>query len=292
MTLFRRRLLSPFCILTSLLVLSALVGASAQTGDIHFDTLQQRLVRDGFSQARINEIYSNPQVFFETRAISRFLVHRESTLNYDQFVSDYAIKRARGYLKKHGTALERTEQKYGVDKEVITAIILVETQLGNSLGKTSVLNILSTMGALDAPEVREMFWKKVSKTTQTSRSRFESWSERKSKWAYGELKAFLKYTAKEKIDPATVYGSYAGAMGIAQFIPSSVLAYGKDGNGNGRIDLFEHDDAIASIANYLKRFGWHTAIDKKKAEKVIFRYNRSSYYVDTILKISEILKTG
>jgi membrane-bound lytic murein transglycosylase B len=79
-------------------------------------------------------------------------------------------------------------------------------------------------------------------------------------------------------------------MGIAQFLPSSILAYAKDGNNDGRIDLFNHSDAIASIAGYLKNYGWHPGIDGKKAYKIVYRYNRSSYYVNTVLKIAELLK--
>ena len=87
-----------------------------------------------------------------------------------------------------------------------------------------------------------------------------------------------------------VNGSYAGALGIAQFIPSSIQAFGKDGNNDGCIDLFDHADAIASIAHYLKHYGWHSAIDPKSARKVIYHYNHSSYYVDTVLKITGLLK--
>ncbi|MBW1751677.1 MAG: lytic murein transglycosylase, partial [Deltaproteobacteria bacterium] len=79
-------------------------------------------------------------------------------------------------------------------------------------------------------------------------------------------------------------------LGIAQFMPSSILAYAKDGNNDGQIDLFNHADAITSIASYLKHFGWHPGIDKKGAKKVIYRYNKSNYYVDAILKISVLLK--
>ena len=116
-------------------------------------------------------------------------------------------------------------------------------------------------------------------------------SRRRSKWAYAELKAFLTYAYKEGFDPAEIPGSFAGAMGYAQFMPSSILAYGKDGNGDGTVDLLTHPDAMASIANYLKRHGWRPGISRKKKEKVIYHYNHSEYYVKTILKIAERLKS-
>ena len=79
-------------------------------------------------------------------------------------------------------------------------------------------------------------------------------------------------------------------MGIPQFIPSNIMAYATDGNMDGRIDLFEHADAIASIANFLKQCGWHPGIKGEKAQKVIRQYNSSSYYIDAILKVAEMLK--
>jgi membrane-bound lytic murein transglycosylase B len=84
-------------------------------------------------------------------------------------------------------------------------------------------------------------------------------------------------------------GSYAGALGIAQFMPTSIQAYARDGDADNRIDLYTHEDAIFSVANYLKNSGWKPGIGREKAEKVIFQYNRSRYYVDTIWKIRESL---
>ena len=95
----------------------------------------------------------------------------------------------------------------------------------------------------------------------------------------------------EGVDPVGINGSYAGAMGIAQFMPSNIITLAQDGNQDGRIDLFTHDDAIASIANYLKHYGWYPGIDGEKAYKVLYRYNHSKYYVDTLLKIAGLLKS-
>ena len=100
----------------------------------------------------------------------------------------------------------------------------------------------------------------------------------------------MQYTEREKIDPSHVRGSYAGALGISQFMPSNILIFAEDGDNDGRIDLFTHADAIASVANYLKRHGWHPGIGKEKAYKVVWSYNHSNYYVDIIFKISDLLK--
>lgn len=272
------------------LLLSAEPPALAINSEPYFTALQTRLIQDGFDKGRIKELYGKSQVYFETKGVSRFIMHREATLNYNQFSSPVSIRKARQYMQKHQSILVSTSKSYGVDQEIITAIILVESQLGKFLGGPSTVNMLSTMASLYDSNVRDMFWNETLKSQKLSRKRYEKWARKKSGWAYSELKAFLKYTARENIDPLTVYGSYAGALGIAQFMPSSILAYAKDGNNDGQVDLFNHADAIASIASYLKHFGWHTGIDEKSAKKVIYRYNKSDYYVDAILKISALLK--
>jgi len=262
----------------------------AKNSHTYFDTLQESLIKDGFDKNTIIKLYSNPKVYFETKKASGFLSHRESVLNYDQFALPKNIRKSRKYMTKHEPDLLKAERIYGVDKEIITAIILIETRLGKILGGPSVLNMLSTLASLKDPDVRNMFWEKVSKSTDFTKKKFQNWAQRKSKWAYNELKAFLTYTAREKIDPVRINGSYAGAMGIAQFMPSNILIFAKDGNNDGRVDLFNHSDAITSIASYLKHYGWHNGITKKGAYDVIYHYNHSRQYVDAVLKVAALLK--
>jgi membrane-bound lytic murein transglycosylase B len=86
-----------------------------------------------------------------------------------------------------------------------------------------------------------------------------------------------------------MHGSFAGALGIAQFVPSSVLRFAKDGNRDGQTNLFDHEDAIESISNYLKQHGWRPSLTRNEAFRVILYYNNSKYYAETILKVSERL---
>jgi membrane-bound lytic murein transglycosylase B len=166
----------------------------------------------------------------------------------------------------------------------------VETRLGEYVGSGSILNTLSTMAALSDPQVLEAFWEKVPAERRLERTAFEKKAKQKSGWAYDELKALLKYAKRENLSPETIVGSFAGAMGIAQFMPSNILAYGQDGNGDGRINLYEDADAIYSIAAYLKNYGWKPGIDRKQASKVVYHYNHSKYYVNAILKIADLLE--
>ncbi len=274
------------------LLAAGLAGAPALHADITrpFSSLKKKLIADGFDPRTVERLYGDPRVRADVTTVRLFFRHREAKLDYGRFTTPRAIRKASAYLKTHEKTLNAVEKRYGVDKTVITAILLVETHLGTSVGRRSTLNTLSTLAALADADIRDAFHKAVSKQVPIDRKAFEAWARKKSRWAYKELTAFIQYTLRENLDPASITGSYAGALGIAQFMPTSILAYAQDGNRDGRIDLFHHADAAASIAGYLKRFGWRPGIDRKKAAKVIFMYNRSTYYVDTILKIRDLLK--
>jgi len=266
-------------------------GATAKNNADQFQTLQKKLIEDGFNSDKITSLYSRPQVFFETDGVTLLFTYSEAKVDYDQFANDWSISKARKYMEGHREDLDRVEKAYGVDSRVITAILLVETGLGTTVGTRSTLNSLSTLASLMYPNVRSTFYKKIPDAKRPPRKKFEKTAKRRSKWAYAELKAFLKYAYQEGFDPAEMPGSFAGAMGYAQFMPSNILAYGKDGNNDGTIDLMTHPDSMASIANFLKRHGWRPGISRKKQEKVIYHYNHSEYYVKTILKIAERLKS-
>jgi membrane-bound lytic murein transglycosylase B len=285
-TTFRQVMMYPVIFL----LLTVPAVSLAEAAESRFDVLQGRLVADGFDATMLSRLYQSGQVDFDVKGVSLFFRHQEGTLNYDQFLSERNIERAQNYLAAHESEFEKVEKSFGVERQVIAAIILVETKLGQYLGDRTVFNTLSTMAALADAPLREYFWSRLPEDRRLSKKEYEEKANRKSDWAYKELKAFLTYAGREKIDPLATAGSYAGAFGICQFLPSSILAYGQDGNEDGRIDLFDHADAIASIARYLKNYGWHPGIQREAAYKAIWNYNRSSYYVNTVLKVAERLK--
>ncbi len=262
---------------------------SASVPESPFAPVKSLLIRDGFDPSKIERLFGDPRIEPAFRSVSLFFVHSEARLNYDQFTTEESIRKARDYVRKHHDKLTTAEKTYGVDKNVITAILLVETRLGTVTGSSPILNTLATMASLKDPDRRETLFQNITNPNRLPRETFEKQADRRWNWAYDQLKAFLQYTERENMDPLAISGSYAGALGIAQFLPTSILAYAKDGNGDGRIDLFDHADAIASVANYLKTFGWKPGVSREKAEKAVFAYNRSSYYVNTILTIKDLL---
>jgi membrane-bound lytic murein transglycosylase B len=284
---------SVFCLVLigSIVVLStSMVHAAQSDRDLYFISLEKRLVTDGFNAAKIDALFQRPDITFQTRNVSLFFILRKGKMDHSHYTDTKSIQKAKNYMHKHQTDLDRIETTAGVQKTVVTAIILVETRLGTTVGKSSVFNSLSSIAALDNPTARDKVWKSLDDNADLTRQTFDKKAKQKSSWAYRELKAFLKYTAKENIDPLTIKGSFAGAMGIPQFMPTNIEPYGKDGSGDGTIDLFNHADAQASVANFLKKHGWKPGSDRKKQKKVIHHYNHSDDYVDSILKISDLLK--
>ncbi|WP_339516505.1 lytic murein transglycosylase B [Pseudomonas sp. RL_15y_Pfl2_60] len=146
------------------------------------------------------------------------------------FITDSRIARGVDFWRQHEAALARAEKEYGVPAQYIVAIIGVETFYGGNTGSFRVLDALSTL-AFDYPP-RAPFFRK-------------------------ELREFLMLSREEQVDPITLKGSYAGAMGLPQFMPSSFRAYAVDFDGDGHINIWSNpDDAIGSVASYFKRHGW------------------------------------
>lgn len=291
-SLFRRNTWKRLLLLLGIVVMCSFMLESLTRSETidPFAALKTRLIKDGFDRILIRSFYSRPEVGFDKRCVSAYFLHREGTLDYSQFLTQSSIDRAIDYLGQHQGVLKQARSVYGVEEEVIGAIILVESRLGTLIGKRLVLNTLSTFAVLDDKDSRDSLWHSYLKDkTDRSKRQFDSWASRKSTWAYNELKAYLKYVKAEGLDPFSMRGSYAGALGIAQFMPSSVLEFARDGNRDGRIDLRDHDDAIESIANYLNRHGWGPTLSHDKAFRILLRYNDSKYYAETILKVAERL---
>jgi membrane-bound lytic murein transglycosylase B len=134
------------------------------------------------------------------------------------------------FLRAHAAALARAEREYGVPPAIVTAIIGVETLYGRNTGSHRVIDALSTL-AFDYP--------------------------RRAAFFRDELKQFLLLARAEGISPLAPRGSFAGAIGVPQFMPGSVRRYAIDFDADGHIDLWNSaDDAIGSVANYLARHDW------------------------------------
>lgn len=201
---------------------------------------------------------------------------------YAHFLQSNSIKRAYRFGKKWRTVLKKAAKKYKVDKEVILAILLVETRFGAFTGKYPVASVFASIYVdskklLDAAKLSEAMKKRVI---------------RKQNWAKNELQALFRMNRHNHDKLLTLKGSYAGAFGLCQFLPSSYLSYSKKAFGKGSANLFYEPDAIYSVANYLKGNGYRKGrmLASKRNYQAIFRYNNSNVYVDTVIGVAKKIR--
>lgn len=176
------------------------------------------------------------------------------------FVTPERVQKGVEFWQRHAETLTRAEQTYGVPAEMIVAILGVETKYGANRGRLRVVDSLATL-AFDYPP-RAPFFRK-------------------------ELREFLTLAKENGLDPLATYGSYAGAMGYPQFMPSSWRALAVDFDGDGRRDLIDDpEDAIGSIANYFRANGWKTG------EAVVARARIVSQDYDGIVNNKDLAPTS
>lgn len=189
--------------------------------------------RHGFKEAELERIFSQVQLRPAIiDAISRPATSKPWYEFRPLFVNPKRIAGGVDFWNRHAATLERARREFGVPEEIITAVIGVETTYGVQTGKHRVLDALTTL-AFDYPKRAEFF--------------------------RGELEQYLLLGREQEADLLNIKGSYAGAIGIPQFMPSSYRRYAVDFDGDGKVDLSDSiPDAIGSVANYLRSFGWET----------------------------------
>ena len=209
---------------------------------------------------------------------------------YKGVVTQANMAKCQDFLQLHKAAFDVLEQRYGVPREVVVSLLMVETKLGTYLGNVDAFWSLASMAAANTPD------KVRAGLTVDITPGKEAWLaaklEEKSSWAYKELKALINHCAIQTLNPKGMPGSVYGAVGICQFMPSNLSHYADDGNGDGIIDLFTEADAIVSVGKYLTKHGWQDASSVEHQRKTLRRYNNSTRYANTILALAYSLRSG
>jgi membrane-bound lytic murein transglycosylase B len=255
-----------------------------------YQPLIYRLFQDGFDLEFTTKLFSDSRSEFIPAVTTISLYPNEIPERYAQFLSAESILLSKKFLRSHFNTLRQMEKRFQVDKEVAVAILLVESRFGENIGRYRVIPTLASITLMDSSEIlRKNCGALLQFDPESSCEWIESRSRRKAEWAYQELKCFLNIIRQEKIDPLEVYGSHAGAMGIAQFIPSSYLNYALSQKSLGDW-LSSREEAIFSIGNYLGSHGWKKTLPVQKKKQILWYYNRSEPYVETVLKVSQKIK--
>lgn len=236
----------------------------------------------------IENLFCSSNLTYLPEIMHKSLTWKEILLPYHQFLEESRIERAKEFIKNHRELLENIENYFDVDKEIITAIFLVETDLGKNTGNYPVFNVFFSLALSGEKELYEKFLNPSSISLENEQTR-KRW-EKRSSWGYEELLYFIEIVYKNNWEPFSLKGSIFGAFGYPQFVPKSYIIYGYDWNKDGKINIYEIEDALASIANYLKKEGYKRCLSKNQKKKVIMKYNISEPYANTVLAIAEKLK--
>lgn len=195
-------------------------------------TFIEEMANEGFEASDIRTTLQNAERQESIlKAISRPAEKRLTWGEYRNiFIRDARINQGVEFWQKHSKALQRAEQEYGVPAHIIVAIIGIETNYGRNMGSYRVVDALATLG-FDYPP--------------------------RGKFFRGQLKEYFYLLREEQADAFSLKGSYAGAMGYGQFIPSSFRSFAVDFDGDGKRDIWNNPvDAIGSVANYFSAHGW------------------------------------
>ena len=205
--------------------------AAQQSFDAWLAHFREEARRKGISQSTINQALTNIQPI--ARVIELDQKQPEGQKTFAQYkamiVNPKRIKDGREYFQAYRRELEQVGQKYGVPPQYIVALWGIETNYGSNMGGFNIIPALATL----------------------------AWDGRRGSYFKMELVNALKIIDEGHITAAKMKGSWAGAMGQSQFMPSSFLAYAVDGNGDGRRDIWDTEiDVFSSAANYLMKNGW------------------------------------
>lgn len=294
-------------------VLGAAAPALASTGgpaggtgvDPVWTPLIRQLVADGFNVRDVQQMFATPGLTYgpefmgkKMRAlyISKYAPampapkaevdpRRRKRSIYDAHIPPERLATVRYLYWENQEVLHRVEREYGVPREIILAFMVIETRVGDYLGEQKAFRSLASMAATRTyPAVASHL--KQFQVTNPQRQWVEQRMNEKANWAYTQLKALIKYATANRMDPVRIPGSIYGAFGLCQFIPTSALERGKDGDGDGVVNLFVPADAIMSIGNFLRVVGWKPGLSRAGKLAVIKRYNQDDAYARMVLEIA------
>jgi membrane-bound lytic murein transglycosylase B len=232
--------------------------------------IQYMVKKHKFNKQQLTALFKEVKVRPQIMSQMRRPLEKKPWYAYQMlFVSEWRIEHGVKFWNKYADALKRAEETYGVPASIIVATIGVETKYGERTGDYRVMDSLTNIGFSDSP---------------------------RAKFFRSELEQFLLLTREQHLNPLKITGSYAGAIGQPQFMPSSYRNYAVNFSKSGKIDLMHNEvDVIGSIANYYSKFGWKMQMPVAVQARVIgdrYDYLSRKNQLDKQLSLAELSHYG
>lgn len=250
-----------------------------------FKAVIDSLVKYGIDTETVLSLVNYHRTHFNEK-YTRLNFGMKPNFEFSNKISQKSINQIKRFIKEHQLILAKAEENFGVQKEIIAIILWIETKLGEVLGNHHLLSVFFSM-AMSSHETflqRYLVDSLKNGTNNKSYDDIIQRARRKESYALQQLQALIEMHRRGYFDVRELYGSYAGAFGIPQFVPTSYLQFAIDGNGDKKIDLFNLEDAIFSVANYLHQNGWNR-FDTNSYSETLYKYNKNQQYVATIMNI-------
>lgn len=256
-----------------------------------WDYIVEKLVADGVDRRQVRRVFTDPRVEPFT-GLQFNLYPREPHSLYQGFTRPSSVALAQRCKAAHADALQSAEARYGVPASVVASIIHVESGCGRNTGSEVILFRLARLAMANEPQnLRDNMARHMADADDPDAVQMRTRERGRylEDTFYPEVLATFQLSDRLDIDPLSLRGSGSGAFGMPQFLPRSYLSYGADGNGDGRVSLYDPDDAIFSCANYLAAHGWRPGISRAEKRRIVWHYNRSDAYIDTVLALADRL---
>ncbi|MBC7692785.1 MAG: lytic murein transglycosylase [Methylotenera sp.] len=243
----------------------------------------------GFSEAFIARVLKSHDETTTEHIVELNVLGFLHKADYSGHFSQRAVRKCNEFMKKYRTQLKRAKALYSVEPEAIAALLWVETKHGKMTGHFPVSSVYFSLLQADHPLLIESSSKALAEKTPVVTpeytAKLKERSHLKAEWAMEEMKALELIYRKDSRKNQIIKGSFAGAFGNSQFIPSSYRSWAKSARANAPANLFSMNDSIHSVASYLHSNGWKLD-DTEAKRQALFHYNRAQGYVDVILKLA------
>lgn len=269
--------------------------------NLRYKPLINRLVAVGWDQEWLNQKFADPRaVFIPVLANTPIKRTRSNTSNgrgaYAWMYESKSDSACANFVRKYSKSLTNAERVLNVSREAISALLWCETRHGRVTGNYPLLGTFASISMMSHPtyvlrSIKEANFYLDSIGADSARraeeiSRIRERCVSRSAWAFSELQSLLTIEKNGYFDVLATQGSWAGAFGWAQFLPTSFLKFAIDGSGDKKVNLFNPSDAIFSVANYLHRAGFAPNNDAA-VRRALRTYNRSYDYANAIANLAK-----